>query len=67
MGRNKDKIKELEKICQEMDIVIKKQQVQINELQTEIKKLKVKQEAAELDFYYKIEPNIAPPRKARYG
>lgn len=67
MGRNKDKIKELEKICQEMDIVIKKQQVQIRELQTEIKKLKVRQEAAELDFYYKIEPNIAPPRKARYG
>lgn len=67
MGKNKDKIRELEKICQKMDIVIKKQQVQINELQTEIKKLKVKQEAAELDFYYKIEPNIAPPRRARYG
>lgn len=68
MGKNKDKIKELEKICQEMDIVIKKQQVQIKEIQTEIKKLKVKQEQAELDSYYNnIEPKLAPPRTARFG
>lgn len=68
MGKNKDKIRELEKICQEMDIVIKKQQVQIRELQTEIKKLKVKQEQAELDSYYNsIEPKLAPPIKVSYG
>ena len=67
MKKDKDKIKELEKICQEMAKIIARQQLQIGEIQTEIKKLKVRQEAAELDFYYKIEPNIAPPRKARYG
>ena len=68
MGKNKDKIKELEKICQEMDIVIKKQQTQIREIQTEIKKLKVKQEQAELDSYYNnIEPKLAPPRTVRFG